>query len=217
MTTVIRELKADDLEDFCRFMTEQFYRHEPCLQTPGFEPVIYDSPENRESDLAVIQQGLSIVAVDPNNNDRIVGTAFAEAMVSSDLEKKWMKVNEKKPTGLLDHIFYFIANLERRAQVFELYNVPNALYLNIIAVDSSMGCQGIGRRLVSALIDKGRSRGFPLLATCCTSLYSTRVMLAVGMDCVLSEAYANYTDEEGNVILRPPTPHTAANVLAIKL
>jgi len=217
MTTIIRELKADDLEKFCEFLTEHFYGHEPLLQTPGNHQVITDSPEKRESRLEVINQGLSLVAVDPNDGDRIVGAAYAEEMIPNDLEKNWMKVNEKKPTNLNEHIHYLLSGIEKRAQFFERYNVPKAIYLCTLTVDSSVRCQGIGRRLVTALMDMGRSKGYPLLVTCCTSLYSTRVMLSLGMSCVHSEAYVDYKDEEGQVIIRPPAPHTAANVMAINL
>jgi len=215
--TVIRELKAEDIEKFCQFLDENFYGHEPLLQTPGDHQRSPDTPEKRKTRLAILQQGLSLAAVDHNDGDRIMGVAYAEELLPSDLEESWMKVNVKKPTGFIQHIHYFITGFERRSQLFEHYKVEKALYLNILTVDSSVRCQGLGRRLVTALMDMGRSKGFPLLATSCTSLYSTRVMLSLGMSTVHSENYADYMDEDGNVVMRPPLPHTAVNFMAIKL
>ncbi|XP_034474221.1 uncharacterized protein LOC117781557 [Drosophila innubila] len=216
MTTVIRELKADDKDEFCRFLGENFYGHEPLLQTPGDHQRSPDTPEKREARLAIIQQGLSLAAVDHNDGDRIVGVAYAEILLPGDLEESWMKVAEKKPTAFIQHVHYFITGVEKRSQLFEHYKVKKALYLNNLTVDSSVRCQGLGRRLVTALMDMGRSKGFPLLATCCTSLYSTRVMLSLGMSYVHSENYVDYKDEDGNMVIRPPAPHTAVNVMAIK-
>lgn len=153
--------------------------------------------------MAIIRQGLSLAAVDPNDGDRIVGIAYAEELLPIDLEESWLKVNEKKPTVFLEHVYYFITGVERRAQLFDHYDVPKTLYLHNLTVDSSVRCQGLGRRLVADLMNLGRSKGFPLLATSCTSLFSTRVMLALGMSCVHSENYEDYKDEDGNVVIRP--------------
>ncbi|KAM8715317.1 hypothetical protein ACLKA7_002382 [Drosophila subpalustris] len=217
MTTIIRELKADEIDEFCRFLGEHFYGHEPLLQTPGDHKRSPDTPERRETRLAILQQGLSLAAIDPDDGDRIVGVAFAEELLPQHLEENWMKVDEKKPTSFIEHVHYFITGVEKRAQLFEKYDVPKALYLNNLTVDSSVRRQGLGRRLVTALMDLGRSTGYQLLATCCTSLYSTRVMTALGMDYVHSEDYADYKDEDGNVVIRPPAPHTAVNVMAAQL
>ncbi|KAH8262956.1 hypothetical protein KR044_002542 [Drosophila immigrans] len=216
-TIIIRELKADDIDAYCRFLTEHFYGHEPLMQTPGDHKVVTDSPEKRETRLAVIRQGLSLVAVDQSDGGRIVGCAYAEEMVPKDLEDNWSKVNEKKPTCLLDHVHLFISGIEIRSKFFERFEVSKALFLNILTVDATVRNQGLGRRLVAALMELGRSKRLPLIATSCTSLYSTRVMSALGMSCVHSEHYSDYKDEDGNVVVKPPEPHTSVNIMAMKL
>ncbi|XP_034098154.2 arylalkylamine N-acetyltransferase-like 2 [Drosophila albomicans] len=218
MTSItIRELRADDIDEFCRFLTVNFYGHEPVLQTPGDHKIVTDTPEKRETRLAIIRQGLSLVAVDSSNEGRIVGIAYAEEMVPNDLEINWNKVNEKKPKSFLDHVHLFLSGVEIRSKFFERFEASKALFLNILTVDATVCNQGIGRRLVAALIELGRSKGFPLIAVSCTSLYSTRVMSALGMSCVHSENYLDFKDEDGNVVLKPPAPHTSVNLMAMKL
>ncbi|KAH8404798.1 hypothetical protein KR222_003855 [Zaprionus bogoriensis] len=215
MTTVVRELKEEDFEGFKSFLLEHFYGHEPLMQTPGDHKKVQVTPERWEERLQIVRQGLSLIAVDQQGC--IVGTAFAESMQPADLEKSWETVNRQRPTDLLAHTHYFLSRLERESRVFQHYNVSEALYLCILTVDASVRRQGLGRRLVSGLMELGRSKGFPLLVTTCTSLFSQRVMEAHGLEVVLSQKYADYTIEDGSAPIRPPLPHTEASVMAIRL
>ncbi|XP_062121664.1 arylalkylamine N-acetyltransferase-like 2 [Drosophila sulfurigaster albostrigata] len=218
MTNItIRELKPEDLDEYFRYLIQNFHGHEPLLLTPGdhnFEP---DTPERRASRLAVIKQGLSLVAVDSNDGGRIVASAYSEAKVPNDLEKTWREVNEKKPKAFIDHVYFFLAGIEKRSKLFERFEVSNVLYLNILSVGKTVRQQGLGRRLVTAVIELARSKGFPLIAVSCTSLYSTRIMSALGMSIIHSENYSDYKDEDGNVVIKPPEPHTSVNIMAMKL
>ncbi|XP_030555597.1 uncharacterized protein LOC115758936 [Drosophila novamexicana] len=213
-TIVLRAMREDDIDEATLFLRDHFYGHEPLMQTPGDHQVIFDDPKRREYRLSLIRQGTSLVALE---GDRFVGVAFAGVLQPSDLEQNWLEVNEQKPKNLIEHTHYFLSDIERRAHWFEHYGSLDTLYLNILAVDASVRRQGLGRRLVTALMEVGRAKGLPLLVATCTSLYSARVMAALGMECVLSEAYANYKDEHGNVVIQPPEPHIEARVMAIKL
>lgn len=217
MTTIVREMKLDDIDEASLFIRDHFYGHEPLMQTPGEHPLIYDDPKKREYRLSLVRQGTSLVAVDQSNGGRIVGVAFAGIMHPSDLEQNWSEVNERKPKLLIEHIHYFLCNIKKHAQFFEHYDVTDALYLKTLAVDSTMRRQGIARRLVVTLMELGRTRGIPLMVATCTGAYSTRLMASLGMECVHSELYADFKDEDGNVVIHPPEPHSEASVMAIKL
>lgn len=217
MTTIVREMKVDDIDEASLFVRDHFYGHEPLMLTPGDHPLIYDDPKKREYRLSLVRQGTSLVAVDQSKEGRIVGVAFAGVMHPSDLEQNWSEVNEQKPKLLIEHIHYFLCNIKKHAQFFEHYDVTDALYLKTLAVDSSMRRQGLARRLVVTLMELGRTRGYPLMVATCTGQYSTRLMASLGMECVHSELYADYKDADGNVVIQPPEPHTEASVMAIKL
>ncbi|KAH8263363.1 hypothetical protein KR044_007791 [Drosophila immigrans] len=216
-TIIIRELKADDIDEFCRFLNANFYDHEPLLQTPGDHKFVSDTPEKRENRLGKIRQGLSIVAVDQSDGGRIVGCAYGEEMVPNDLENTLRKRLDKKPPDLLDHVLIFVNYAEIRSKYFEHFEVSKALHLNTLAVDARLRKQGLGRRLVAASIELGRSKGLPLIVAACTSFYSTRIMSALGMSCVRSEDYDDYKDQDGNVLFKPPEPHNNLNIMAMKL
>lgn len=215
MRTQVRELREQDFEHFKEFLIEHFYEHEPILQTPGDHSRCPVTPERWMERKEIIRQGFSLAAVD--ENDRIVGIAFAKVMQSEELEKNWREVSEHKPTDLLSHVYYFLSKLKWESRVFQRYNTSQALYLYILSVDATVSRQGLGRRLVGALIELGKSKGLSLLFTTCTGDFSQRVMASQGLDVVLSHCYENYKDKNGNAPLKPPAPHKEASVMAIKL
>lgn len=215
MTTRVRVLREDDFEGFKKFLIQHYYGHEPLLQTPGDHNRYPITSEKWKERVHIIREGLSLAAFD--ENDCIVGVAFAKVMQPKELEKNWLEVKKQKPSDLLSHIYYFLSKLKRESRVFQRYNATQALYLYILAVDRRFIGQGLGRRLVDGLITLARSKGLTLLFTTCTGIYSQRVMATQGLEVVLSESYANYKDEDGNEPLRPPSPHREASVMAIEL
>lgn len=213
MTTRVRELREEDFEGLKSFMLEHFYGHEPLLQTPGDHSKY--PPIRCAERLQIIRRGLSLVAVD--ESDRIVGMALANRILPEDLEKNWREAEETKLSDILSHIGYFLAKLEWDAQIFQRYEVPEALYLNILCVSSTVRRQGLGARLVQSLMEVGRSKGFHLLFATCTSHYSASIMKAQGLEVVKALKYADYKAEDGNPPIRPPAPHTETVVMAIRL
>ncbi|XP_060661843.1 arylalkylamine N-acetyltransferase-like 2 [Drosophila nasuta] len=215
MSAIIRELKLEDFEELKTFLRDRYLIDEPLWQPhPDGQLQNMADPKKEEYRRNLISQGTSLVALEDGH---IVGVALAGALYPSDVEEHGVESEQMSTDTILSKVVRFLAEVERQAKVFEHYDVPKAIYLNILGVDSSVRRQGLGRRLVAAVMEVGRSKGFPLLVTTCTSLYSARVMNALGMECLYSKAYADYKDEAGNVVLKPQAPHTEACVMAIRL
>ncbi|XP_030555596.1 dopamine N-acetyltransferase-like [Drosophila novamexicana] len=217
MSTIVREMKAADIEEATRFLREHFYTGEPLLQSYAEKQQIILDTNKRAYKESCIQQGTSLVAVDQSKDDRIVGVAYTGALNAKQLEQNWKELNREKRTQFMEHVKYYLINIKRNAQFFEQYGVSDVLYLKVLAVDSAVRRQGVARRLVTALIDVGRAKGYSLLVATCTGLYSTQLMASLGMDCVHSELYCDYKDDDGNVVFKPQAPHTKASVMALKL
>lgn len=214
----IRALTSDDFQEVEAFLAVHFFKQEPLMLIPQTDPaqsaVI---PAESELHRSLLAQGLSLAAIDRSSGDRIVGVVLSGEMVPEELEREFQEAEQKEVKCLLDKIHKFLARIERRANIFEHYGVERALYLYMLGVDTSVRRQGVGSRLVSATIELGRERGFPVVASTCTNLHSTRLMTGLHMECVLAQDYADYKDERGEVVLRPADPHTKASVVGIRL
>ncbi|KAH8238007.1 hypothetical protein KR032_010865, partial [Drosophila birchii] len=214
----IRALTPADFVEVEAFLAVHFFKQEPLMVIPQADPTQSRVvPEEGELHKTILEQGLSLAAVDRSRGGVIVGVVLAGEMVPEDLEQEFQKVEQKEVKVLLDKIHKLLARVEWQANIFKHFGVERALYLYMLGVDSSVLRQGIGSRLVAATIELGRERGFPVMASTCTSFHSARLMAALKMECVLSQDYADYKDESGEVILRPAEPHTKASVMGIRL
>lgn len=218
MTTIIRELKVEDFEDLKVFLRDRYLIDEPLWQPyPEGQLANMADPKKMEYRLSLIRQGTSLVAIDTSDGDRIVGVALAGALYPEDVTQHCVDSEKTPSNSVFGKIARFLADVELHAKVFDRYDVPKALYLNILGVDSSVRRQGLGRRLVGGLMEVARSKGYPLLVTTCTSHYSARVMAALGLEVVYTQSYADFKDAQGNVVFTPQAPHTEASVMAIPL
>ncbi|XP_017134265.1 uncharacterized protein LOC108150544 [Drosophila elegans] len=211
----IRAMKMEDFDEVESFLAVHFFKHEPLMLIP--QPDASQSqvvPEEAELHRSLIHQNLSLVAVD---GERIVGVALAGDLVPGDLEREFQEAEQKEVKCLLDKIHKFLAGIERQADIFAHFGVDRALYLYMLGVDSSVRRQRLGSRLVAATIELGRQRGFPVVTSTCTNLFSLRLMTGLCMECVLSKDYADYKDERGEILLPAISPHTSASVVGIQL
>ncbi|KAH8377354.1 hypothetical protein KR093_004984 [Drosophila rubida] len=213
---LIRLMTLEDYDNVSNFLRDHFYNAEPlCVALgvdgrPSFEKIF------KEYRIHMIEQGTCLVALDTNNAERIVGVVLAKKTAESQLQEGRLRA-EKMADGALKTMITFISGVHLKANVFKHYGVSEILYSQITTVDTAMRGKGLGTRLAAALMEVGRSKGYPLMVATCSSIYSARQKLAMGMECFYSEAYADYKDANGKVVIQPPAPHTHVQMLAIKL
>jgi len=212
----IRIMKESDYEIVKPFMRDYFHYDEP--MGIGLQEQIHlqNEAEVDKEYLSVIRQGLSIVAFDENNKHLLVGIAVAEKMDPNIMEKQHKEAAEMEPDAL-GRSRKMVAKVEREANIFERCGVSTYLSLIAISVHASMRGKGLLAQLSMCLLNLGRSRGFPLFIGCSSSYYSARTAMNQGLDCIHSQAYADYKDDQGRPIFSPPAPHTHMRVVAAKL
>ncbi|KAI8043407.1 hypothetical protein M5D96_004739 [Drosophila gunungcola] len=171
---------------------------------------------NDDNNLSVIAQGTCLVALDEDDGGRLVGFVLAEAQFPEDIEKHRIEAETSRQNGF-GRIRVILFKVEREANIFERFGISKVLYSKVTCVDASMRGKGIGSRLAAALMDVGRSKGFPAMLAHCTSFFSARQKQALGMQCIYSLAYADYKDDQGRPIFTPAEPNTMLRVMAIKL
>ncbi|XP_064554119.1 arylalkylamine N-acetyltransferase-like 2 [Drosophila montana] len=213
---LIRIMTVADYQPVKIFMGGNFYNGEPLCASSGEDVQKCYEKENDEYHISMIEQGTCLLAVDENNGGRIVGLVLAGAQFPSDLEKHRKEAAAMEP-NTWGRIAVFLSKIEIEINLFERYGVSKILYSHITNVDASMRGKGLGSRLAAALMEVGRSKGFPIMVAYCSSYYSARQKEALGMECVYSIAYADYKDASGQVVFKPAAPHTHLRVMVIKL
>ncbi|XP_060647952.1 arylalkylamine N-acetyltransferase-like 2 [Drosophila nasuta] len=207
------------MEDYMNvkdFMGGNFYNGEPLCAAADEDVQKCCEKENDEYHISMIEQGTSLLALNENDGGRIVGIVLAGGQVPSDLEKH-RKEAEEMEQNTWGRIAVFLSAAEIEANLFERYGISSLLYSHITCVDATMRGKGLGGRLATALIEVGKSKGFPLMVAYCTSFYSARQKEALGMECIYRQAYVDYKDEQGQVVFKPAAPHTHIRVMVIKL
>ncbi|XP_034474218.1 dopamine N-acetyltransferase-like [Drosophila innubila] len=213
---LIRIMSVEDYKQVKIFMGGNFYNGEPLCASSGEDVQKCHEKENDEYHISMIEQGTCLLAVDENNGGRIVGLVLAGCQVPSDLEKHRKEADEMEQ-NTWGRIAVFLSEIERKVNIFERYGVSKLLYSHITNVDASMRGKGLGARLAAALMEVGRSKGFPMMVAYCSSFYSARQKQALGMECIYEHAYADYKDANGQVVFKPAAPHTHLRLMVIKL
>ncbi|KAH8377351.1 hypothetical protein KR093_004983 [Drosophila rubida] len=213
---LIRIMTLEDNDNVKNFVREHFYNAEPLCVATGVNSRTPFGNSFNEHRIRMIEDGTCLVALDNNNADRIVGVVLAKKLVENELEEGRLRA-EEMDDGPLKRMVTFLTDVELRGNVFKHYGVSEILYSQVTNVDTAMRGKGLGTRLAAALMEVGRSKGYTLLSATCSSFYSARQKLAMGMECFYSEAYADYKDANGKVVIQPPAPHTHVQMLAIKL
>ncbi|KAH8263361.1 hypothetical protein KR044_007790 [Drosophila immigrans] len=213
---LIRTMTVNDYKKVKEFMGDNFYNGEPLCASSGEDVQKCCERENDEYHISMIEQGTCLLALNENDGGRIVGLVLAGGQVPTDLEKHRKEADEMEQNAW-GRIAVFLSVVEREVNIFERYGVSKLLYSHATNVDASMRGKGLGGRLATALIEVGKSKGFPLMVAYCTSFYSARQKKALGMECIYERAYSDYKDAQGQVVFNPPAPHTHIRIMVIKL
>lgn len=200
-----------DYDDVLHFLRKHYYPEEPL--TIGNEPK-HQCTEDENFSLSLIEEGVSIVALDQNK--KIVGCLMAGSIGEDEAEKlleesKEMESKSKKWSEILRLLTY----LEERSDVCKRYKVNKALYIHAMGVDKQMRGKSIGKNIMKKCFEEAKSLGYPLVSLDCTSVYSIQIAEKLQMDCVGTLAYADYKDCNGDKqLFNPPSPHTHIKTFA---
>lgn len=209
---IYRVAEERDRDNVLEFIRKHYYPEEPI--TIGNSPKHQDEADEVFS-LSVITYGASLIAIDPMNDDKLVGVILsgpigpAEADLMMEESKRCENDNKK-----WSEILLLLAYLERNANIYERYNVNKALYVHNLGVHTQYRGKSIGFNLMQKTLDLAKSLGYPLVTADCTSVFSIRIAEKLQMECLQTVPYKDYTDENGRQIFNPPLPHTQIKTFA---
>ncbi|SPP86144.1 dopamine N-acetyltransferase-like [Drosophila guanche] len=213
----IRIMTLADYGTFKHLFEEQFINGEPlfgAIKGP-IDPEIWNLYDQYHE--SMVNAGTCVVAIDEQNEGRVVGFVLAEGQTIDDVENHRLEAESIPETDIVGHIRRILCKVEAEANIYQRYGVTKLLYSHLTSVDVSMRGKGLGTRLATSAMELGRSKGFTLMTAFCSSFYSARQKEALGMECICSMKYEDYKDSEGKVVFTPPAPHKEIRVLAMKI
>ncbi|KAH8409786.1 hypothetical protein KR222_007214 [Zaprionus bogoriensis] len=210
----IRAMIEEDYPEVKQFLIDHFYSGEPLCASSGEEA--HKCFEDKAYDISAIRQGTCLVAFDTMSGGRMVGVVMASTEYPSDVENRSQQAQTMEQ-NIYGRVIRMECLAEQAANLYERFGVAKKLYSYVTSVDAAQRGRGIGTRLTTALMELGRAKGFQLLSASCTSFYSARQKAALGMKCAYAIAYADYKNDQGEVIFNPPLPHTHMRIMACRL
>ncbi|KAH8386793.1 hypothetical protein KR093_002599 [Drosophila rubida] len=206
----IKVATADDTERLMQFLHAHYYREEPL--TVGCPPPEPDA-EDEAFLLSNLPHGTCLMAL---CDGRIVGAAVAGPKLPDEAAHLFEEAARLSGTKW-GRILGFLAIVERDANVFERLQVPKALHLHALGVDSTLRGRRIGESIVTALSSRARELGYPALTTDCTSFYSARLMERLNFQLLNTLPYTGYVDAAGVQLIKPPAPHEHVKTYVLRL
>ncbi|XP_017840088.1 uncharacterized protein LOC108597982 [Drosophila busckii] len=216
----IRYMQLEDYPSVKLFMRDNYWSNGEPLSAAAPAPAPADIELQKcneqlrdEYYLKTIAQGFSILALDEQG--QIVGQQLAEAVGPNylDIYRKCHSLEQNYYVAMRKLLHHTL----KESQIFERYAGYKMLYTRASAVRSDMRGQGLGKRLLATTIEIAKQHNFELLASACSSYYSAKLRLSLGMQCIYALAYKDYKDEQGVVPFQPSEPHTHSQVFVLQL
>lgn len=193
---------------------KHFYPNEPINASwINDEPV----PEDLEFTLAELDEEMSIVAVDVETN-RIVGACIigidTTQATAACIDESKAPTTSKKWAQYLK----LYARLDIESDIFRRFNVDKSFHIHAIVVNANYRCRSLGLQLMQRSFQHGVSLGYRLCSVNCSSAYTEKNAIKLGMERMSSIAMASVMDEETDCPLMCPTPpHTHITTYAKRL
>ncbi|KAG5678329.1 hypothetical protein PVAND_008014 [Polypedilum vanderplanki] len=206
---VFRVATIADRCEIHKLFAEYFYQYEPFNVGWINDEVVI---EDRETILDLINQNMSIVAIDKDTNC-IVGASICN--VETPDEVHVMKEEAERTTNRKwsQYLQLFI-RIASESNIFERFNVKEIFYINEMAVNANYRNQSIGTKLMEKCHQLGTSLGYKICSVNCSSVYTERIAVKLGMECMSAIAMDSVMDEKGERLIYPPAPHTHIRTFA---
>lgn len=200
---IYRAATVDDSCELQELFNTHYYPNEPI--TVGWinnDPV----PEDLASTLEVLDEKMSIVAVDEATN-RIVGACIAGVDTRNDIENI---IDEAKKTAnkKWSQFLQLYARIRHESKIFEKFNVDESFHVHALVVDANYQNNSIGTKLMEGCFKLAESLDYKICSVNCSSIYTSKIATKLNMQCIGSIAMDSVMDEDERRLIYPPEPHT---------
>lgn len=198
----IRIATDSDYNDILDCLRNYYYKEEPIT-------IFYREPghtkDDEEATISKIKYGTVLIAVD-SETSKVAGILIASPRDSTSIEKK-IEAAEIAETKKWKDILTFLIYIEKKADIFNRYQITDTLYVNALAVNSHYRGQRIGEKLFSACFENAAKLNYSSVSADCTIIYSIKIAERLGMDCAATVTYEEYNKEVGEELFLPKEPN----------
>lgn len=199
----IRVARSGDHDAVIEFLRENYYREEPITT---FHPIPGVTKDDENFTMQNLKYGTVLVACDEGAGGKIAGAIVAGPLEHGDAEKMIEDAKTTETEKWRD-ISLFLAYIEKKADVLNRFHLENCLHVHALGVHKEYRGQKIGERLFAACFENGKKLKYRLVSADCTSIYSIKICVRLGMENVSLVTYDEYHDTLGRKLFKPTPPN----------
>ncbi|XP_020810643.1 dopamine N-acetyltransferase-like [Drosophila serrata] len=194
-------------------MRKNFFPQEPMNKAAGLCQDGEVNPNLEQKVLDTMEDNLSLMAVDPDPDCcKIAGVVVNGILRPGDTAKALKDLERSCDLGFRN-MFTMIYCLFINNDLFKKFDVDCIFDVRKLSVDSSYRGRGIGNELIKQSMALAKKKGFSLMKTDSTGVYSQKIFHSLGFEVHAEQSYDEYTDDNGQMILPVEAPHTKLELL----
>lgn len=199
----IRVARSGDHDALIEFLRVNYYREEPLTLSHPIQGITIDDERFTMQNL---KYGTVLIACDENADGKIAGAIVAGPLEHGDAEKMIEDAKTTETEKWRD-ISLFLAYIEKKADVLNRFHLESCLHVHALGVHQGYRGQKIGEKLFAACFENARKLKYRMVSADCTSIYSIKICVRLGMDNVSLVTYDEYHKKIGRKLFTPTPPN----------
>lgn len=198
----IRVAKSSDYEAVVDCFRQYYYKEEPITVS---HPVPGHTKDDEDFTMSHIASDTVLIAVDKESG-KIVGALSAGPIEPGDADQM-IEDSKTAESKKWREIMLFMAYLEKKSDALNRFNVPTAIHVHALGVNSNFRGNRIGEKLFSACFENAKRLNHKVVTADCTSIFSIKIAERLGMECVSTVSYDEYNRSIGEDLFHPIAPN----------
>lgn len=195
-------IEKSDTERVLAFLRQFFFRDEPLNLCIGLLDDDSTCAELEEFCTESIPEGLSLMAVIPDNE--IVGVCLNGVITPEDNHH-----DEECAHPKFSKILKLLGRVSEESDVLGRFpHVKKALDIRVASVHVDYRGRGIAKALFDATRKMAKERDFQLVKVDCSSHFTALAVAKLGFECIYTLHYKDHLGENGKPVFVPEEPHT---------
>ncbi|XP_053677367.1 arylalkylamine N-acetyltransferase 1 [Anopheles nili] len=161
--------------------------------------------------LLSLRDGISVMAV--TNSGEIAGVVVNGVLRGNHDTSRALDKLDETDDEKFRKIFTLLYEENLKIDLFQQFEVDSIFEIRILSVDSKFRGQGLAKELMRKSEEVARSKGFRLMKTDATGMFSQRVASSLGFLTRHEVKYEDYLDQNGDPVFQVGAPHDRLKIM----